>query len=232
MLSLIYNLSSISSYKQPQEDKWQQGDITMCKNTDGELVDTPFPADEIFYMLEDICYKSPLYVFSVRFRVGEVRTNIHIKKYTKQLVRCSENMSIGGSEGDFVIDFGKRRDTYSLGSEIRNFLVEGSCKTEIKIFTAENPLLERSDTGTECNYYCHCWDQSKSDQKFKQALDMFGNKKSYKFRVVLTLRDSLINKFIFVHFETKPFSFYKKEDGMLALANNPNSSVCSHIKSK
>ncbi|KAF7684946.1 hypothetical protein CDIK_4305 [Cucumispora dikerogammari] len=223
MLTLIYNLSSISSYKQPQEHKWLQGDITLCKNSDGKFVDTALFNNKIDYKL-GLGFEKRLTVLYVCFRVKIDSLKIRILKYTEQLVRCSENIINHELNNEVVILFDPKTDFYQFRKERAKTSDKDSRYTQITIILDENLNYDFPDSGFDnsglSSSFWESYDRPKLLTVFRKALGIEDDKiktTKFKFKIVLTIPDKLTEKIILVHFETKHFSFHQKEDGTLCL---------------
>ncbi|KAF7684864.1 hypothetical protein CDIK_4387 [Cucumispora dikerogammari] len=224
MLSLIYNLSSISSYKQPQEHKWLQVNITQCNYADGKFIDTAVFDNKIDYKLKLSYEEGRPIVVSVRFRVGIDSAKILIEEYTVQLVKYTENIINHELNNEVVILFDPKTDFYQIEKYTVSISDEGSSYTQITIKIEKNfyyvvPVSGVDNIGLARSFWDQ-FDQSTYLTVFRKSLGIEDDKiktTKFKFKIVLTLKERLTGKIILLYLDTNIFGFHQKEEGTLGL---------------
>ncbi|KAF7685206.1 hypothetical protein CDIK_4045 [Cucumispora dikerogammari] len=222
MLVFVYNLTIISCSYKASEEEFVDAKLIKCVDINDDFVDIPllrkmFTYNLKFYHREKTCL---LFVDLKMYNTRHMR----LDSYSKQLVKCTENIGMNSFERNYEIKLDEVGDKYELTCRwLVNKKTMIFCGVDVKIdtvkFSHSKIFHKHTDELRKCFYCMGNWSESNSNTQFRRVMGIKENRiKTTLFKFIFHMtftygRDKIIK----ITVETKPFSFYEGINGTLFL---------------
>ncbi|KAF7685260.1 hypothetical protein CDIK_3991 [Cucumispora dikerogammari] len=222
MLVFVYNLSIISCFYESSEEENIDAKLIKCVDINEDFVDIPFSEKMFTYKLK-LWHTKESCLFFVDFNINNT-LDIRLDSFSKQLVKCTENIGMNSFEKDYEIKLDEVGDKYWLMARCL-FYKNGKIfpEAEMKIHTGNNAhhksFHKQIDELRKCFYCMGNWSKSNSITQFRRVMGIKENRiKTSLFKFIFHMAFTYSHdKIIKIIVETKPFSFYEDINGILFL---------------
>ncbi|KAF7684834.1 hypothetical protein CDIK_4417 [Cucumispora dikerogammari] len=222
MLVFVYNLSIIScSYKAFEEENID-AKLIKCVDINEDFVDIPFIEKMFTYNLK-FFHREKTCLFFVDFNINNTH-DMRLDSFSKQLVKCAENIGMNSFERNYEIKLDEVGDKYWLMVRCLlykngKFFREEEENTHTNNFPHLKIFHKQIDELRKCFYCMGNWIESNSNTQFRRVMGIKENRiKTTLFKFIFHITFTYSHdKIIKIIVETFPFSFYEDINGILFL---------------
>ncbi|KAF7684848.1 hypothetical protein CDIK_4403, partial [Cucumispora dikerogammari] len=209
MLTLVYNLSILSSKQKASEEEWINAKIIECVEN-GEFVESPKTSNFCTYKL-NFGHEETKCVLSVDLNIQH--QPVYKQFSDGKLVKCTESIGMNGIENDYEIMF-DMEDIYYLvnhcSDEYENCLSFYKAVVYTEVNLKQKRKQNKSVFTRDSRLCIKDWYKTESITQFRKVLGIVGDRietSRFKFIFYLSIGDLNDEKLKSIVMETIPFSF-------------------------